>query len=239
MSDTTLNPDQTILTPTGHDPQTESQAGQADAQQDAQPAGNEQAKRPSPADMPQHKPAQQNTKTDAASGDAKTVSELRRARDDAAKYRVRLRETEEANQKLVETIGRQLGLITEEDAKPTVEDLASQLKQREAAQARTELEFKVYKTAVKTGADPERLLDSRAFMESLENVDANSLEDHVKTYVADHSYLKAQPQGGTSAIDTTARRGITPEQFNRMTYREKEKLYTENRAEYEALINRM
>lgn len=221
MSDTTVN---------------ENQA----AQQDAPPATSEQVKPPSPADMPQHKPTPEPNQNEAKGGeDAKNVSELRRARDDAAKYRVRLRETEEANQKLIETIGRELGLITEDDAKPTVEDLTSQLKQREAAQARAELEFKVYKTAAKTGADPERLLDSRAFMESLENVDANNLEDHVKTYIADHSYLKAQPQGGTSAIDTTARRGITPEQFSQMTYREKEQLYTENRAEYEALINRV
>ncbi|TDB86280.1 hypothetical protein E1264_18470 [Actinomadura sp. KC216] len=113
-----------------------------------------------------------------AEGDVSSLPEwaqkaLRDARADAGKSRTTAKQkaADEARQDLAQQIGKALGLVKDGDDAPDPAKLAEQLTgaQEEGRQARVELA--VYKAAGKNGGDPEALLDSRAFVKQLADID--------------------------------------------------------------------
>ncbi|WP_344219344.1 hypothetical protein [Nonomuraea bangladeshensis] len=128
-------------------------------------------------------------------------AELRRARNDAVKYRTQLQEKEKAAEQqagpspeevaaqakaeLAQQIGKALGLVAEEekpvDPKEMVERLTSERdstakerdKERELHR-RALVELGVHRTALKAGADGDALLDSRSFLRSIKDLDPNA-----------------------------------------------------------------
>lgn len=102
---------------------------------------------------------------------ARLENDLRAARAEAGKTRVNAKAAaaDEARSELAQQIGRALGLVKDEPVDPvklTEQALAA------AAQARqAQVELAVFRAAQTTGADPVALLDSRAFLTSLTDVE--------------------------------------------------------------------
>lgn len=130
---------------------------------------------------------------------------IRDARADAGKARTnaKAQAADQARQDLAQQIGKALGLVKDGDAAPDPAKLAEQLAgaQTEGQQARTELA--VFKAAGKHGADPEKLLDSRAFADRLKDVDptdGKKISDLIKKAVEDNpSYRAAAPPPASGA----------------------------------------
>ncbi|MEQ4723778.1 hypothetical protein [Nonomuraea sp. B19D2] len=126
-------------------------------------------------------------------------AELRRARNDAVKYRQQLQEKETEQQdgpspeevaaaakaELAQQIGKALGLVAEEekpvDPKEMIDRLTSErdstAKERDSERElhrRALVELGVHRTALKQGADGDALLDSRSFLRSIKDLDPNA-----------------------------------------------------------------
>lgn len=128
-----------------------------------------------------------------------------------------------AKQELVQELGKALGLIDSEDSgdkAPSAEELAQQItSEREAHQA-TKVELAVYRSASKHEADPDALLDSRAFLEEAVKLDPSSdefntkISDVIKSAVDKNPKLKlagqapgrsgGQVNGGGSVTEGTS-----------------------------------
>lgn len=181
----------------------------ADEQVEVSPTadqGGQDAAAPETANTPpeQAAPAEEDkVKPDARKIDdlpAWAQAELRRARNDAVKYRTALQEREKAAEQqagptpeevaaqakaeLAQQIGKALGLIEEEkpvDPKEMVERLTAEKeatekerdKERELHR-RALIELGVHRTALKVGADGDALLDSRSFLRSIKDLDPNA-----------------------------------------------------------------
>ncbi len=146
---------------------------------------------------------QEKAKPDAKKIDdlpAWAQAELRRARNDAVKYRQQLQEKTEqdkpaapspeeiaaqAKAELAQQIGKALGLVQEEekpvDPKEVIERLTTERDQTAAERdkereltRRTLVELGVHRTSSKVGADGDALLDSRSFLRSIKDLDPNS-----------------------------------------------------------------
>jgi hypothetical protein len=128
---------------------------------------------------------------------------IREARAEAGKERTTAKENaaNEARQELLTTISKALGL--EGEKPPTPEELTQQLAQstgaltsaqEEAAAARIELH--VYKTAARLGANADALLDSRAFCDTIDNIDPSGKPEEFNAAVeqAITQALDANPQ---------------------------------------------
>ncbi|GAA4059793.1 hypothetical protein [Actinomadura miaoliensis] len=136
-----------------------------------------------------------------ADGDISSLPEwaqkaIRDARAEAAKSRTTAKQTaaEQARQDLAQQIGKALGLVKDGDKAPDPAQLAQELaaSQDEGRQARVELA--VYKAAAKAGADPEALLDSRAFLAQIKDVDpgdAKKISDLIKKAVESNPKVRA------------------------------------------------
>lgn len=92
------------------------------------------------------------------------------------------------------------------DAPPDPEALAARIEQANAVAWTSAVELNVFRTAQAAGANGEALLDSRAFIDSLDpfaNDDPASpefrtkLAEHVKKYVEQHPTFKAGPPAAT------------------------------------------
>ena len=141
---------------------------------------------------------------------------LRSARDEAYANRVKARDAEQAaaaavqeRDALVQQLGKVLGLVKDdgEDEAPDAEALARSVaeEQQRAAEARRELA--VFRAAAKSGADPDRLLDSRRFLTSLEKVDpddTDAVTAAVKDALASNPDLAARRERGASTADTAS-----------------------------------
>ncbi|WP_411141382.1 hypothetical protein [Streptomyces sp. x-80] len=104
---------------------------------------------------------------------ARLERQLAEARAEAGKTRVtaKARAADEARTQLAQEIGRALGLAQDADAAPDPAALTQQLaaEQQQARQAAVELA--VYRAAGAAGADPDALLDSRAFADAVAELD--------------------------------------------------------------------
>lgn len=90
------------------------------------------------------------------------------------------------------------------DADPDPAALAAQIQEAQAVAWTNAVELSVVRSALAVGADSEKLIDSRAFIDSLDafvDLDPNSAEfktklaDHVKAYVDKHPTFKAAAPG--------------------------------------------
>ena len=141
---------------------------------------------------------------------------LRSARDEAYNNRIKAREAEQAaaaaaqeRDALVQQLGKVLGLVKDDDEAdaPDAEALARSVaeEQQRAAEARRELA--VFRAAAKAGADPDRLLDSRRFLTSLEKVDpddTDAVTAAVKDALASNPDLATRRERGASTADTAS-----------------------------------
>jgi hypothetical protein len=139
-------------------------------------------------------------KVDSLPADVAKV--IREAREEAGKARTTAKENAatQARQELLATLSKAVGLDT--DKPPTAEELTRQLTtatsertvaQEDAAAARIELH--VFRTATRLGADAEALLDSRAFCDAIDAIDAEDpqkFNEQVETAI--NNALSANPQ---------------------------------------------
>ncbi|MDQ0854787.1 hypothetical protein QFZ79_002898 [Arthrobacter sp. V4I6] len=130
------------------------------------------------------------------------------------------------------------------DEKPDPVKLAALLSERdtEAKQAKTELA--VYKAAAKAGADADALLDSRAFLAKIADLDPSKTADidkAIKEAVTNNPKLKTVQAAGASGSDFSGGSGegaVTQAAFNAMSPAEKNALYKTNPAAYRKLTGR-
>lgn len=133
---------------------------------------------------------------------------IRDTRDEAAKNRTGKTAAEEQQQKILKAVAQAAGLKIEGDdeqpdpAKLTEELTKTQQQAREAA-----VQLAVYRTAGKNQGDPDALLDSRAFLTKVADLDptaadfATKVETAIKDAVKDNPKLKATQAAGSSSAD--------------------------------------
>lgn len=96
-----------------------------------------------------------------------------------------------------ETRDKLIGQLTGQKAgeqAPDPDELARQLEQQRADAQTARAELTVFRAAAQHGADPNRLLDSRAFMQELEKIDtadADAVGKLIKTTVEKNEHLRA------------------------------------------------
>jgi hypothetical protein len=130
-------------------------------------------------------------------------TELRKARDDAAGYRVRLREEADGSVALRKAIAEAAGLDVGEVNVDSLGDLFSYV----AGEAhRNVVTTEALKAAVAHGADPTALLNWAPFLDAADGLDptdadfTQQLSDLVKTTVENTHILRAQGQAPTRAV---------------------------------------
>lgn len=142
---------------------------------------------------------------------------LRAARDEAYQNRVKARDAEQAattaaqeKDALIQQIGKALGLVKDDDGEseaPDADALAQSVAAEQAKATDAHRELAVYKAAGKAGADPEKLLDSRRFIDSiaeLDPTDADAVATAVKDALASHPNLAQRRERGASTADTAS-----------------------------------
>lgn len=135
---------------------------------------------------------------------------IKDARDDAAKARVNAKQTaaDEARKQMAQDIGRALGIITD-DTPPEEQLSPEQLQELLAGERVTarnaRVELAVFKAAQGGGGfNASALLDSRAFLESIKDIDPNDSEA-LATKIAEA--VSAQPWLAAPASPTTPDEG--------------------------------
>ncbi|MEU3102934.1 hypothetical protein [Streptomyces griseoflavus] len=186
---------------------------------------------------------------DAAARIARLEAELADARKEAGKSRTtaKQRAADEARTELAQQIGRALGIV-DDDTPPDPDQLAQQLAAEQAKAKATAVELAVFRTAPTAGADPDALLDSRAFADSVANLDptdTDAIKNAITAAVEANPRLAAQQpapqQQGTgparSGAEFTGGGGaeVTPAQFAAMTYEQRTQLYQSDPDTYRRL----
>ncbi|MDU0864424.1 hypothetical protein [Actinomyces urogenitalis] len=194
---------------------------------------------PAPADTtPEQAPTQPQSVADLPEWAQKEIHDARR---EAAASRTKAKTAaDDAKTTLAQQIGKALGIITDDQPAPTVEDLTGQVQASQAETRAARTEVAVYKAAHTLNADPTALLDSRSFLASLEDVDptdSTAVADAIKTAVANNPRLALAPAAGATSIDRPGQTHttVTQEQFNAMTYSQRDELLTNDPATYRAL----
>lgn len=174
--------------------------------------------------------------------DDKRVS---KANKESQRYRQQARDAQAAAKKaqdVLDAITKAVSGDKGEDAKdPAV--LAQEVAKATADLASTQRELAVFKAAASAGANASALLDSRSFLESLADIDATdadkitaAIKDAVKKNPA-YRLTQGSSAGGGD-IDPGKREqtgSVTPEQFKRMTFKERVALKGSNPSLYRQL----
>lgn len=129
------------------------------------------------------------------------------SRADAGKARTTAKQAaaDEAKQQLAQEIGKALGLVKGNE-KPNPDELAKQVAEAQNTARQTSVELAVYKTASKHSGDPDALLDSRAFLAKVKDLDptandfASKVDEAIKSAVAENPKLKAVQATGSSSV---------------------------------------
>ncbi|MEV7413336.1 hypothetical protein AB0O04_36640, partial [Streptomyces althioticus] len=192
-------------------------------------------------------PQQQGAGEDAAARIARLETELAEARKDAGKSRTtaKQRAAEEARTELAKELGKVLGIV-DDDTPPDPDQLKAQLATEQAKARQTAVELAVFRTAPTVGADPDALLDSRTFADSiaeLDPADADAIKNAINAAVEANPRLAAQApqqQSGAPARTGAEFRGggggeVTPAQFAAMTYQQRTQLYQSDPDTYRRL----
>ncbi|MEU8721506.1 hypothetical protein [Streptomyces antimycoticus] len=224
-------------TPTGQQgDQGTGQGGQGPGQQGGQdPAGTA----PKPTTPPNGQPPQQqgtgagNGNEDPAAQIARLETELAAARQEAGKSRTTAKQRA-ADDARAELTAQLLGILDPSKAgqQATPEELTQQLTTAQAQARATAVELAVYRTATAAGADPDALLDSRQFAESvasLDPADTTAITAAITAAVQANPRLAAQQAAQQQTPSGPARSGaefgngggaaeVTPAQFAAMNY---------------------
>lgn len=130
----------------------------------------------------------------------------------------------------------------EEKADPV--KLAAQLAERDADAKQAKTELAVFRRASKQGADADALLDSRAFLAKIAELDPTKTADidkAIKEAVTDNPKLKlaqAASASGANFSGGSAESAVSQEQFNKMGVQERTELFNTNPALYRQLAGR-
>jgi hypothetical protein len=170
-----------------------------DTGQQGDPATAPTGQDPTTAAQPSTDPATGNAAEDAAATIARLESELTAARKDAGRSRVTAKQqaADDARAQLAQEIGKALGLVPG-DTPPDPAQLTQQLTESQQQARQTTVELAVYRTARDAGADPDALLDSRAFAASLADIDptdTDAVTAAIKAAISANPKLGAAPAG--------------------------------------------
>ena len=102
---------------------------------------------------------QQAAQDDEQSGSQADDPRLKAARDEAAQNRIKAREAASEKDQLIQTLGKALGLVKDDDEQgkgPDAEALAAQVEKSQTEATSAARELAVYKAAATNGADPSR-----------------------------------------------------------------------------------
>ena len=178
----------------------------------AAPAGATGSTAPAPAAAPTV-PTVQATAAPAETGKVEDLPEwaqkiIRDSRDEAGKARTtaKANAAAEARTALAQEIGKALGLV-KDDETPDPAKLTEQLTATQAQARQAAIELAVYKAAGKHSGDPVAILDSRAFLASVQALDPNgsdfntAVDAAIKAAVEGNPKLKATaPAAGASTV---------------------------------------
>ncbi|MBM7767352.1 hypothetical protein [Glutamicibacter nicotianae] len=123
----------------------------------------------------------------------KMIADLRKADGD-----------ERVAAKTLAAIQKALNPDAKGDEKPTAEQLTKQLAERDTAAKQAQTELAVYRLAGKHGADADALLDSRAFLVKIAELDHTKtadVEKAIKEAVESNPKLKSVRVAGSSTAD--------------------------------------
>lgn len=174
--------------------------------------------------------------------------EIRQARDDAAKARTAKNDAETANQAQLDAIATALGLKPAEtdpaEVAKTLETTTSTLTQTQSDLSDLRREHQSLLAAIDQGADHKALLDSRAFLAKIADLDpaaddfADKVAEAVTQAVTDNPKLKAGQAPTKSGAELTGGSGegaVTKERFDAMKPSEKNELFRTNPTLYRQL----
>lgn len=177
---------------------------------------------------------------------AKAKAEIERLRAENGKDRTtaKTKAAEDARNELTQSIGKALGLIKDGEDKPDPAKLTQQITESAAAAKQAQTELAVYKAANKHGADADALLDSRAFLAKIAELDPTKTADidkAIKEAVTDNPKLKLVQAAGQSGSDFSGGSGegaITKAKFDAMTPAEKNSLFRTDPTTYRRFAGR-
>ena len=160
---------------------------------------------------------QQEPKGNLWDDPAKAKAEIERLRAENGKDRTtaKTKAAEDARNELTQSIGKALGLIKDGDAKPDPEALTRQITETTAKAKQAQTELAVYKAAGKNGADADALLDSRAFLAKIADLDPSKtadIEKAIKEAVTSNPKLKTVQVAGASGADFSGGSGESAKQ---------------------------
>ncbi|MGP9033646.1 hypothetical protein ACT17S_11305 [Glutamicibacter mysorens] len=142
----------------------------------------------------EQKPAEWDGKIESLPPAAqKMIADLRKADGD-----------ERVAAKTLAAIQKALNPDAKGDEKPTAEQLTKQLAERDTAAKQAQTELAVYRLAGKHGADADALLDSRAFLAKIAEIDHTKtadVEKAIKEAVESNPKLKSVRVSGSSTAD--------------------------------------
>jgi hypothetical protein len=236
---------------------TDGAASQQDAQAPAQQANSAgQAPVPTPGEIAAQRAAQQSAatttdwdgKVESLPADVqKLIAGLRKEAGDA-RVNAKTAAAEQAKSELAQTIGKALGIVKDGDAAPDPEQLAKTAADSAASERQARVELAVFRAASAAKADPTALLDSRAFLAKVADLDptdtgfADAVKTAITEAVKDNPKLAAtQAVAGASSVDHAGGTGegaVTAEQFAAMKPAEKNALFLANPTLYRQLTGR-
>lgn len=158
---------------------------------------------PPPAPAPSGDPAPPDDNVWDDPEKAKAEIERLRRENGNARANAKQQAADEARQEMAQQIGKALGLIKDDETP----DPAKLLADAQTAQRQAQVELAVFRTAAKHQGDPAALLDSRAFLAKVADLDptASDFEDKVGTAIKDavaaNNKLKAGQVPGASSVD--------------------------------------
>ncbi|MFF7295316.1 hypothetical protein [Streptomyces sp. NPDC008265] len=182
---------------------------------------------------------------DQAAKIAQLEADLAAARAEAGKGRVNAKQQAAADARQALT-AQLLGILDPSRAgqQATPEELAEQLTTSRAEARQTAVQLAVYRTAAAAGADPDALLDSRAFADSLADVDpadTAAVTAAITAAITANPRLAAGapqtggPQAGGREFTAPHEQGVTPSQFASMTYEQRVELFNTDPTTYRRL----
>ena len=166
------------------------------------------------------------------------VAQLRREAGDA-RINAKTAAAEEARKELATEVGKALGLVKDGEVDPKQLVADADKARREALDAQRELA--VFRLSGKAGADPDALLDSNAFLRSIDGLDPKDegkITEAIKAAVQGNARLSATPRAGSRSGNDSGGSGekaITKEAFDKMSGAEKNQLFVRDPDAYARL----
>lgn len=134
------------------------------------------------------------------------IADLRRE-NGFARTNAKAQAADEARTALVQELGKALGLVKDGEQPPKPEELTAQVQAAQQQARAAQVELAVHRSASTHRADPSALLDSRAFLAKVADLDptADDFGDKVtaaiKQAVTDNPKLLAAQAAGASSVD--------------------------------------